>query len=72
MAEKNIVPARVIVSEENTVIENADSVSNLSETEVTVRLKGKMLIISGDGIIISSLEEGRIVLSGRINSVTFA
>ena len=72
MAEKNIMPARVIVSEENTVIENAESVSNLSENEVTVRLKGKMLIISGDGIIISSLEEGRIVLSGKIYSVSFA
>ena len=72
MAEKNIMPTRVIVSEESTVIENADSVSNLSESEVTVRLKGKMLIISGDGIIISSLEEGRIVLGGKIRSVTFA
>ncbi len=67
-----ISPSRVIVTAENVVIENADGIGSFSDSEIAVRIKGGAIIVSGSGIIISSLEEGYLVLSGRVRSVTFA
>ncbi len=72
MTEKIFAPPRVTVTDESAVIENADGISSLSDSEILVRLKGGMLIISGEGIIILSLEEGRLAIGGKIRSVTFA
>lgn len=72
MTEKIFAPPRVTVTGENAVIENADGISSLSDSEILVRLKGGMLIISGEGIIILSLEEGRLAIGGKIRSVTFS
>lgn len=72
MTEKIFAPPSVTVTGENVIIENADGISSLCDSEIAVRLRGGMLIVLGDGLIISSLEEGRLVLSGKIRSVTFA
>lgn len=72
MTEKIFAPPRVIVTGENVVIENTDGISSFSDSEIAVRLRGGMLIVSGDGIMVSSLEEGHLVLGGKIRAVTFA
>lgn len=65
-------PPMVTVTAENVVIENTDGISSFSDSEIAVRYKGGAIIVSGEGLMILSLEEGYLIIGGKIRAVTFA
>lgn len=72
LSDRMLPPPTVTVTEEYVVIENTDGICTFSDCEIAVRRKGGMIIVTGEGLIISRLEEERLVLGGKIVTVTFA
>lgn len=64
-------PPRVVITAENTLIENAEGISSFSSDEIAVRIHGGIIILSGSNIFISAFEDEQLSISGKIRTVTF-
>ncbi len=62
--------SRIIVTADGVAVENADGVASFSEQSLTLRSKGGAINITGEKLIIISMEDGAVTVGGRIHSVS--
>ncbi len=65
-------PRITVLGRESVKIENADGIATFTETGISVRIKGGLVLAEGDSLVIASMQEGEVVLQGKINSISFA
>ncbi len=65
------INSRVIIGTDGLVAEDTNGVASFSENTLVLRANGGAISISGEKIVIVSMEEGRVIVNGKIGTVSF-
>ncbi|MBQ7794302.1 MAG: YabP/YqfC family sporulation protein [Clostridia bacterium] len=62
---------RIIFTREGLIAENTDGVASFSAAGLTLRADGGAVSVEGESLVIVSMEDGTVTVSGKIRSVCF-
>lgn len=66
-------PSRVVLcGRDGLIVENSVGISGFTETGITLKIPEGALIVEGDNLVIVSADEGKVVVSGKVVSVSYA
>ena len=60
---------RIILRNSGVNIVNYDEIINFSSTQISIRIKNKILIFEGNNLVITKMLDDEILITGNINNI---
>ena len=62
---------RIIISNKHAIIDNVKSIESFTDQGIVANTGKQFTVVNGENLILKNLNDGRIFLTGNINSVEF-